>query len=268
MSKTVDRALAGIALLVLPAAVSPASGGDPDPAVAPYASEVPSYAVRDDKAGTFLDEAGATLPIAQSVDYIVSQYLQPRGGYDDVKRIVALNYSGTRHVGRDHYPLHVHAARPNTSDTLVTTSQSSTFESSRSGENIQIRGRPVGLGVEDERVLLKTFDFDGAVVDWKDKHYTIRRLGMEKLPGVLTWKLEVDRPDGYRQILYLDSRYRDVVKELVMNTKSVPIVEIVRHDFRTVEGSRYPFAVDYKNPNGEVLASDRIERIEVKRQPN
>jgi hypothetical protein len=268
MSKTLDRALAAMALLVLPAAMSPASGGEPDPAVAPYASEVPGYAVRNDTAGTFLDEAGATLPIAQTVDYIVGQYLQQRGGYDGVKRIVTLDYSGTRYVGRDHYPLHVHAARPNTSDTLVGTSQSSMFESSRSGEDIHIRGLPVGLGVEDERVLLKTFDFDGAVVDWKDKHYAIKRLGMEKLPGVLTWKLEVDRPDGLRQILYLDSRYGDVVKELVMNTKSVPIVEIVRHDFRTVDGSRYPFAVDYKNPNGEVLASDRVERIEVNRQPN
>jgi hypothetical protein len=113
---------------------------------------------------------------------------------------------------------------------------------------------------------LRVFDFDGAVVDWKEKHYTIKRLGMEKLPGVLTWKLEVDRPEGYRQILYLDSRYGDVVKELVMNTKGVPVVEILRHDFRAVEGSRFPFAVDYKSPNGEMLASDRLERIEVKRK--
>jgi hypothetical protein len=63
----------------------------------------------------------------------------------------------------------------------------------------------------------------------------------------------------------LDSRYGDVVRERVTDAQGVPIVEIARHDFRIVEGSRFPFAVDYRRPNGELLASDRLERVEVKR---
>jgi hypothetical protein len=65
----------------------------------------------------------------------------------------------------------------------------------------------------------------------------------------------------------LDSHHGDVIKELVMSAKGVPIVEITRHDFRVVEGIRFPFAVDYRSPNGQLLASDRFERIEVKRTP-
>jgi hypothetical protein len=268
MSKTLNHTLAGIALLVLPAALSPASGAEPDSAVAPYASEVPSYAVRGDKSGTFLDEDEASMPIAQSIDFIVDQYLQQRGGYESLKSIVSVDYYGTRHVGSERYPLQRHEAPPNRSRILIKISESSNFESIRSDQGIRLEGSPPGIGTEAERVLLKTFDFYGTVVDWKMKNYAIKRRGMEKLPGVLSWKLEVDRPDGYRQILYLDSRYGDIVKELVVNARGVPIVEIARHDFRAVEGVRFPFAVEYKSPTGEVLASDRLERIEMKRRPS
>jgi hypothetical protein len=267
MSDILNRLLVGIALVTLPTALSPASG-EPGPAAAQgYASEVPSYVVRDDQSGTFSGEDQATLPIAQTVDFIVNQHVQQRGGYDSLKRIVSLDYYGARFVRSVHYPLHVHAARPDISDTLVDINEASKFESSRSGGTIRIEGGPLGFAIEGERELLETFDFDGAIVDWKEKHYAIKRLGMEKLPGVLAWKLQVDRPDGYRQILYLDSRYGDVVKELLLNAAGTPIVEIARSDFRTVEGSRFSFAIDYKSPGGDTLVSDRIERIEVVRKP-
>src|SRR5260370_42366046 len=97
MSNILNRTLTGIALLALPAALSPAGGAEPGPTVAPYASEVPSNVVRGDQSGTFLDEDEASMPIAQTTDFIVDQHLQQRGGYASLKSIVSVDYYGIRH---------------------------------------------------------------------------------------------------------------------------------------------------------------------------
>ena len=265
-----SSSLAAVALLALvPVIASPADGrsdqaaGNGAPS-AQYASEVPAADLLDTKDATAL--AGqVSLPIAQSVDEIVNQYLSARGGHAGWNSIVKVDYYGTRYVDCQHYPMEMHTGRPNENRTLVKTGDSSKFEGVRSGAAISVRGDPQGLGLEHERVLLSTFDFYGVLVDWDKKKYMVKRLGMEKLPGVLTWKLEVDRPDGYRQVLYLDSHYGDIVMETIMDTHGIPILEIARHDFRSVDGARFPFAVDYRSPAGDLLASDRIERIDVKR---
>src|SRR5258708_34779968 len=129
MSKTLNRTLTGIALLALPAALSPASGAEPGPT--PYASEVPSNVVRGDQSGTFLDEDEASMPIAQTTDFIVDQHLQQRGGYASLKSIVSVDYYGTRHVGPERYPLQGHEAPPNRSRMLIKIIESSSFETIR-----------------------------------------------------------------------------------------------------------------------------------------
>jgi hypothetical protein len=176
MSSLLNRVVTGIALAAALA-----------PAVAPsYASEVPSSLVKD--AGAVQNEDPVALPVAQPVDFIVNQYLQQRGGYDSLKRTVSVDYYGKRLVGRQHYPLHARTARPDTSDTLIRISKTSRFESIRTGRVIHVKGHPRGLTLEDERALLKLFDFDGAIVDWRKQNYAIKRLCMELLPGVLSWK--------------------------------------------------------------------------------
>jgi len=88
---------------------------------------------------------------------------------------------------------------------------------------------------------------------------------MQKLPGMLTWKLEVDRNDGYRQILNVDSHYGDIVKFTILNAQGARILDVALHDYRAIEGIRVPFAIDYRSPDGTLLASDRLERVEVMR---
>jgi phytoene dehydrogenase-like protein len=93
----------------------------------------------------------------------------------------------------------------------------------------------------------------------------IKPLGMQKLPGTLTWKLGVDRPGGYHQFLYVDSHNGDVVKSTIINAQGAPVLDVAPHDYRSIEGIRVPFATDYRSPDGTLLASDRVERVVVKR---
>jgi hypothetical protein len=259
-------------LTLIPAAVALADGtatpaAGPEKPSAAYASEVPPDEV-DNSQEEAIGTGQQSLPIAQSVSEIVDQHVQGRGGYEHLKGIAGVDYTGTRYVDCEHYPLQARTARSNQSRTWIKIGDGSTVESVRSDDDIQVHGAPQGLRIEQERALLQTFDFEGPLIDWGRKRYDVRRLGMEKLPGVLAWKLEVDRPDGYRQILWLNSHHGDIVKEIIFDPQGPPVLEIERHDFRSVEGSRFAFAIEYKAPDGTLLASDHIQRIEVTRAPS
>jgi hypothetical protein len=283
-SISLRRLRTGVVLLVLiPIAVSQAdaltqgtadAGGNPDPAGnhvvggGPYASEVPQRELIDNEDGTALaaDNDEASIPVAQELDFILGNGFRKRGAYDDsLKTVASVDYYGTRYVGCESYPLEVRTARPDRIATLVQTGGSSKFESRTSSKGIVIRGKPQGLAIEEERALLETFAFDTPINELENKKQVFKPLGMQKLPGTLTWKLGVDRPGGYRQILYVDSHNGDVVKSTIINAQGAPVLDVALHDYRSIEGIRVRFATDYRSPDGTLLASDRIERVVVKR---
>jgi len=247
---------------------NPDSAGGHPPADGVYASEVPKGDMtenRDEPTLTAEDDEGS-IAVAQELDFVLGNSLRKRGGYDDTLKTVArVDYYGTRYVGCEQYSLEIRTARPDRIATLVKTAGSSKFESRKSSTGIVTRGKPQGLAIEQERALLEAFDFDTPIVDLEKKHPVIKPLGMQKLPGTLTWKLGVDRPGGYRQILYVDSHNGDVVKFTIINALGGPVLDVAPHDYRSIEGIRVPFATDYRSPDGTLLASDRIERVVVKR---
>jgi hypothetical protein len=188
------------------------------------------------------------------------------GGYDEtLKRIAEVDYYGTRYVDCEHYPLQIHTARPDRIATIVTTGASSEHQARKWGESIVIQGRAQGIPLEVERALLETFDFDTPVIALEKKDPAVTPVGMEKLPGILAWKFKVKRPGQHYRILYVDSHFGDVVKFTIKNAAGDSVVDVTLHDYRAVEGIRVPFAADYRSPDGALLASDRLERIEVKR---
>src|SRR5258708_40207408 len=121
-----------------------------------------------------------------------------------------------RHVSSDRYPLEVHDARQDRTRTLIKTGASSKFESSKSNQGIEIRGNPKGLAVADERALLETFNFDTPVVGLEKNRHVYKPLGMQKLPGMLTWKIRVDRHGSYQRVLNLGSPTRGIVQFTVI----------------------------------------------------
>ena len=233
------------------------------PADGVYASEVPDLDIVERDHGTLAaDNEAGTIPVAQELDFVRgNSFHKP---YDEsFKSVAKVEYYGTRYVGCEQYSLEIHAARPNQISTLIKTGRSSKFESRKSKNGVKVHGDPQGLGVEEERALLETFDFDTPVVELEKNPHALKPLGMQKLPGMLTWKLEVARPGAYHRILYVDSHSGDVVKFTISSAKGARVLEVTPHDYRSVGGIRVPFATDYRSPDGTLLASDRLERVEV-----
>jgi hypothetical protein len=244
---------------------NPDVAGGPAPAGSAYASEVPSEAIdNQDQTTLATDQEQQSIPVAEEIDFVKGNSFR-KPFEESLKTVAKIDYYGTRYVDCEHYPLEVHTARPNQVSLLMKTGDSSTFEGIKSNQGIKIRGTPQGLGVEEERALLATFDFDTPIVELERNQHAYKPLGMQKLPGILTWKLQVDRPDGYHRILYLDSHYGDIVKFTIMNVQGARVLDVSLHDYRGVEGIRVPFAIDYRSPDGTLLASDRLERVAVTR---
>src|ERR1700739_3097881 len=248
-------------------AAAPAHAGALDsrpPADDAYASEVPDRDIVEYKDGTLAadDEAG-TIPVAQELDFVRgNSFHKP---YDEsLKTVAKVAYYGTRYVGCERHSLEIHTARPNQVSTLIKTGGSE-FQSRKSNKGVDIHGDPQGLGVGEERALLETFDFDTPVVELEKNPHALKPLGMQKLPGMLTWKLQVARPGAYYRILYVDSHSGDVVRFTIMSARGPRVLAVTPHDSRSVDGIRVPFAIDYRDSDGTVLASDRLERVEVVR---
>ena len=283
MSEPRNSTLAGVALLTLAAAAWSSAAvqavsneaatsetrdlaGAPPPASGGYASEVPREETgNQDQRTLAADKEEQTIPVAEEVDFVKGNSFR-KPFEESLKSVAKVDYYGTRYVDCDHYPLELHTARPNQVSLLMKTVDSSKFEGSRSHRGVKLRGTPQGLGVEEERALLATFDFDTPVLELEKNPNAFKPLGMQKLPGILAWKLQVDRPGNYYRILYVDSHYGDIVRFTVMNAQGARVLDVALHDYREVEGIRVPFALDYRGANGALLASDRLERVAVTRR--
>lgn len=243
---------------------APGSPGAQAPAAGSYASEVPPG---ENAIGTGLsgnDSGDSTIPVAAETAFVLRNKFRKAGGYDEnLKRVARIEYYGTRYVDCDQYPVEIRITRPDAVGVLVKAGGSSDFEGRKSGQNIRIRGTPPGVPSEDERALLQTFDFDTPIVDLQKRQPTLKPVGMQKIPHVLTWKFEGDRVGEYYRVLYVDAHWGDVVRYTVMKSGGAPLLDVALHDYRVVKGIRVPFAIDYRKPDGTLLASDRFKRVEV-----
>jgi hypothetical protein len=239
--------------------------GGPAPAKGAYASEVPREEIDyQDQTTLAADKEEQTIPVAEEIDFVKdNSFRKPFEA--SLKSVANVDYYGTRYVDCEHYALEVHTSRPNQVTLVMKAGDSSKFEGSRSNQGVKLRGTPQGLGVEEERALLATFDFDTPIRELEKNPHAFKPLGMQKLPGILAWKLEVDRPGSYHRIVYLDSHYGDIVKFTIMSAQGARVLDVALHDYREVEGLRVPFAIDYRRPDGTLLASDRLKRVAVSR---
>jgi hypothetical protein len=239
--------------------------GGPAPATGAYASEVPRDAIdNQDQTTLAADKEEQTIPVAEEIDFVKGNSFR-KPFEESLKSVARVDYYGTRYVDCEHYPIELHTSRPSQVSLVMKGGDSSRFEGSRSNQGVKLRGTPQGLGVEEEQALLATFDFDTPIVELEKNPHAFKPLGMQKLPGILAWKLQVDRPGSYYRILYVDSHYGDIVKFTIMSAQGARVLDVALHDYREVEGIRVPFAIDYRGAEGTLLASDRLERVAVTR---
>jgi hypothetical protein len=215
----------------------------------------------------------ATSP-AQTVDEIVAKHVAARGGLERLKAVQTIRMTRTVATGiGTTLRVIVYRKRPN----LVRLEQGTT----QPGATLTPRGvdtegawdmaqgkvvrRPPQIAAETRDV---EGDFDGLLVNWRDKGHQVTLDGRETLPGGETYKLKVTLRSGLVRTVHLDaSTYLERRHTGILNLPGNRQFDVtVSFDnWRDVEGVKFPFDITEERTGKEPVVTlvTYTEKIEV-----
>jgi hypothetical protein len=212
--------------------------------------------------------------VAQTVDEIVARHIAARGGRDKLAAIQTVKL--TRTVGNGiGTPLKVviYTKRPNLFRLEQALAQPGATMTPR-GINAEAvwdfaQGKPVPrqppLAAEARDL---EGDFDGWLVDWKVKGYSVAFAGREASPGGELLKLAVTLKSGLARTVYLDAKTyldRRHTGELHLPNSRTFDVTIDYDNWRDIEGVKFPFDITEERTGKEPVVTlvTYTEKIEV-----
>jgi hypothetical protein len=208
---------------------------------------------------------GTVIPnVGQPRNVAVRQHIVGRGGYQNLKRIQAIEARGQIEAGGKTRSLTIQTERPNIVRRLIGTGDHVSVGQLDADGTIAIQSDddrllPGGL----ERRLIDTFEFDGLFVEWPQKGHEIRMVGMQKFGDVLAWQLELLQVGGTHWNLFVDSHTGDIVRANLLGADGDLIYSIDQSDFRETSGFMFPHRIEYMDDAGRTLAVETINEIEV-----
>jgi hypothetical protein len=205
---------------------------------------------------------------AQTVDDIVKRHVDARGGYEKLKAINTMRYTRTVATPFTSVQLIVLKKRPN----LIRWEQTPKGQTVMTPRAINATGawdtvagkvvpRAEPMASEGREI---DGDFDGLLVDWKDKGHVVTLEGTEPAASGGAFKLKVTTRGGAVRYVYLDPRsYLEVrqtgrvslgpdpkTKEMRFNE-----VSFTFSDWKDVDGVKFPFAIDEERTGGGITQS-------------
>jgi hypothetical protein len=208
--------------------------------------------------------------IAQTAEELVNKNIQAKGGIDKIKAIKTLRMTGKLNAGGGFTAAQTQEnQRPNLvretfslqGMTAVTAYDGST------GWQIQPFGGkkdPELMGEDDMKDLLLDADFDGPLVDYKEKGNTVEFLGHDVVDGDDALRLKVTLKDGDIIYYYLDPdtylEIRKEVQEFIRGSVRESVTEM--GSYKPVAGVMYPFSIaqgSKANPEAQTTTIEKIE---------
>jgi hypothetical protein len=208
---------------------------------------------------------------AQSADELVNKNIQAKGGIDKMKAIKSVRITGklsggggfTAAMGQENQrPNLVHETFSLQGMTAVTAYDGAT------GWQIQPFGGhkdPEFMGEDDLKDLLLDADFDGPLVDYKEKGNTVEFLGHDVVDGDDALRLKVTLKDGDIVYYFLDPdtflEIRKEVQEFIRGSVRESVVEL--GSYKPVAGVMFPFSIAQGTKTNPAQQTTTIEKIEV-----
>lgn len=206
---------------------------------------------------------------AQTVDEIVAKHIEARGGYANIKAIQTIMI--TRAV-----------ATPFSTVTVVTSKKRPNlvrFDQTTKGQTTTI---PRGINADGAwdvlqgKVTMRSpevategretdGDFDGLLVDWKEKGHTVTLDGTETVAGNESHKLKVTTKGGSVRFVYIDAK--SYLETGISGTVRLPSIDPRTKqprtqqsfwtfgDYRVVNGVKFPYSVDEERTAGPITTS-------------
>lgn len=207
---------------------------------------------------------------AQTADELVNKNIQAKGGIEKIHAIKSIRMTGklnggggfTAAVGQENQrPNLVRETMSLQGMTAVTAYDGTT------GWQIQPFGGkkdPQFMGEDDLRDLQLDADFDGPLVDYKEKGNTVEYLGHDIVDGDDALRLKVTLKDGDIIYYYLDPdtylEIRKEVQEFIRGSMHETVTEM--GSYKPVAGVMYPFSISQGSKGNPSAQTTTIEKAE------
>jgi hypothetical protein len=207
----------------------------------------------------------------QTAEELISKNIQAKGGLDKIKAIQSIYVTGkltggegfTAAIGRENM-------RPNlVRETLSL--QGMTAVQAYDG-TVGWRIQPFGgrkdpelMGEDRLKNLLLDADFDGPLVDYKEKGSTVEYLGHDVVDGDDALRLKVTLKNGDIIYYYLDPdtylEIRKEVQQFIRGSVRESVTEM--GSYKPVAGVMFPFSVSQGSKENPAEQTTTVEKLEV-----
>jgi hypothetical protein len=208
---------------------------------------------------------------AQSAEELINKNIEAKGGMDKIKAIQSVRMTGKLSAGGGFKAATVQEnERPNrVRETVALQGMTAvTAYDGTTGWQVQPFGGhkdPEFMGEDDLKDLLLDADFDGPLVDYKEKGNTVEFLGHDVVDGDDALRLKVTLKDGDIVYYYLDPdtflEIRKEVQEFIRGSVRESVTEM--GSYKPVKGVMYPFSISQGSKANPAQQSTTIEKIEV-----
>lgn len=191
---------------------------------------------------------------AQSADDIVSKNIAARGGLEKIKAIKSLKLTGKALIGGGlEAPAVIQQTRPSNFRLDITFQGKNIIQAWDGSEGWSVNpfsgsSTPEKMSAEDTDDLKDQADFDGVLVEYKEKGHKVELVGKEDLEGSPVYKLKITLKGGGIQYNYIDADTYLTLKESSKRTREGTEIEqeTVFSDFKPVNGVLFPFTFESK----------------------
>jgi hypothetical protein len=207
----------------------------------------------------------------QTAEELVNKNIQAKGGMEKMKAIKSVRMTGKINIGSGIIAAEMQEnQRPNlVRETFSLQGMTAvTAHDGTTGWQIQPFGGhkdPELMGEDDLKDLLLDADFDGPLVDYKEKGNTVEFLGHDVVDGDDALRLKVTLKDGDIIYYFLDPdtflEIRKEVQEFVRGSVRESVFEL--GSYKPVAGVMYPFSISQGSKANPAAQTTAIEKIEV-----
>jgi outer membrane lipoprotein-sorting protein len=219
------------------------------------------------------------LPVAaaaQTADEILAKVVAARGGLAKIRSVRSERVSGQITFGEVSGPFVVELQRPLKMHMQITI-QNMTMVRVYDGKSAAWANNPFAgkmnpdpMNEEDLRNISEESDFDGPLVNYKEKGNQVELVGKDKVKDNDVWRLKMTTKNGDVRFYLFDADSFLLVKwegKRKADGQEVP-VESYFSDYREVGGLKFYFGIDSGRSGDDITQKIRIEKIDLNPQFN
>jgi len=207
---------------------------------------------------------------AQTADEIIAKYIKTVGGAEKIRSVTSLRRTG-KFIGGGGFeaPLIQENKRPNMvrQEFVIQGLTGVNAYDGKHGWKIEPWGGKKDaeeLGEDELKSIIEESDFDGPLVNYREKGNTVEYVGMEPVEGTDAIKLKVGVPNGDVYHYYMDTDYYVPIK---IETKRMirgaeREFETILGDYKEVQGWYLPFSYEIGSKGSQFRQKVAYEKIE------